>query len=63
MAVRSRHLHYHGAGMNHWTKEEIRLTRHAWYLHDMDRHDKFQRVSWCVSICVVSFVAIITLWR
>jgi hypothetical protein len=45
---------------NNWTKEEIRLTRYAWYLHDMDaldkRRDKFVRVGLLTGLCISCIV-------
>jgi len=41
---------------NNWTKEEIALTRHAWYLHDMASYNKFERVCRWVSITTLIIV-------
>lgn len=49
--------------MNHWTDAEIRLTRYAWCLHDMDRFDKRARsLRVNLFVCVELLLAIATVW-
>jgi len=47
--------------MNHWTDAEIRLTRYAWCLHDMDQLDKRARTMRVnIFVCVGLVLAIAT---
>jgi hypothetical protein len=48
--------------MNQWTDAEIRLTRYAWYLHDLDQIDKSQRTMRVnIFVCVGLVLATATL--
>lgn len=51
---------------NHWTDEEIWLTRRAWAMYDRDQDNKFQRVCRYVSAFAMGFMlmaVILGAWR
>lgn len=46
---------------NHWTREEIALTRRAWAIRDAMDERKFTRIDWLVSLVSLSLFFLVFL--
>lgn len=54
-------LWWRGAMNNHWTREEIALTRRAWAIRDAMDERKFTRIDWLVSLVSLSLFFLVFL--